>query len=72
MIITTKTVISFRIPQEYCFAEKFKVQNPDWHESVSSQYIAFVHESTYAVETKEDSDLITSPLLKRANKCRKN
>ena len=56
MLITTKTVISFRIPEEYQAAEKFKEQNPDWTENVTTQYIGFVKQETYAVETKEDSE----------------
>ena len=56
MLITNKTVISFKIPDEYQAAVKFKEQNPDWVETVTSQYIGFVKESTYAVEAKEDSE----------------
>lgn len=68
MLITTKTVISFRIPEEYKAAEKFKADNPDWVESETTQYVGFVKESTYAVETKPNSDLIVSPLLKEGRK----
>lgn len=56
MLITNKTVISFRIPDEYQAAEKFKADNPDWVESVTSQYVGFIKQETYAVETKEDSE----------------
>ena len=55
MIITTKTVISFRIPDEYQTAERFKAQHPDWIESVTSQFVGFVKQETYAVKTKEDN-----------------
>ena len=61
MLITTKTVISFKIPDEYQAAERFKANNPDWAESVTSQYIGFVRQETYAVETKEED-----------SKCRKS
>ena len=54
MLITNKTVISFRIPDEYQAAERFKANNPEWVESVTSQYIGFVKQETYAVETKEE------------------
>ena len=54
MLITTKTVISFRIPDEYQAAERFKAQHPDWIESETTQYVGFVKESTYAVETREE------------------
>ena len=53
MLITTKTVISFRVPDEYQAAEKFKANNPDWVESVTTQYIGFVRQETYSVETRE-------------------
>lgn len=68
MLITNKTVISFRIPDEYQAAEKFKADNPDWVESVTSQYVGFVKQETYSVETKPNSDLIVSPLLKEGRK----
>lgn len=54
MLITTKTVISFRIPEEYQAAEKFKANNPDWVETVTSQYVGFVRQETYAVKTMEE------------------
>ena len=54
MLITNKTVISFRIPDEYKMAVKFKANNPDWVESVTSQYIGFVKQETYSVETMEE------------------
>ena len=54
MLITTKTVISFRIPDEYQAAERFKADNHDWVETVTSQYIGFVKQETYAVEAKEE------------------
>lgn len=54
MLITNKTVISFRIPEEYQAAEKFKANNPDWVESVTSQYIGFVRQETYSMETREE------------------
>lgn len=56
MLITTKTVISFRVPEEYQAAERFKAQHPDWIESETSQYVSFVRQETYSVETREDSD----------------
>jgi len=56
MLITTKTVISFHIPDEYPAAENFKEQNPDWTENVTSQYIGYIKQETYAVEAKEDSE----------------
>jgi len=56
MLITTKTVISFKVPNECQAAERFKAQHPDWTEDVTSQYIGFEWQETYAVEAKEDSE----------------
>ena len=56
MLITTKTVISFHIPDECQAAERFKADNPDWVESETTQYVGFVKESTYAVGKKEDTE----------------
>jgi len=56
MLITTKTVISFKVPDEYQAAERFKAQHPDWTENVTSQYIGFEWQETYAVEAKEDTE----------------
>jgi hypothetical protein len=54
MLITNKTIICFRIPEECQAAERFKANNPDRVETDTSQYIGFVKQETYAVETKED------------------
>ena len=53
MVITTKTTISFKIPDEYEKAVKFKEQH-DWKEDViSSQWIIFTKEAIYSVEGGE-------------------
>jgi hypothetical protein len=54
MLITTKTVISFRIPEECQMLEWFRAQHPDLIELVTSQYVGFIKQETYAVETKEE------------------
>ena len=54
MLITNKTLISFRIPEEHQAAEKFKADNPDWIESETTQYVGFIKQETYSVETKEE------------------
>lgn len=56
MLITTKTVISFHIPDEYQAAERFKANNHDWVESVTSQYVGFIKQETYVVEPQESED----------------
>lgn len=68
MLITTKAIISFHIPDEYQLLERFKAKHPDWIESDTTQYVGFEWQETYAIETKPDSDLIVSPLLKEGRK----
>ena len=54
MLITTKTIICFRIPEEHQLLESFRTQHPDWIELVTSQYVGCFKEETYAVEIKEE------------------
>ena len=56
MLITTKTVISFRVPDEYQAAERFKADNPDWVMSETTQYIGYIKQETYAMTMEEDSE----------------
>ena len=56
MLITNKTIICFRIPEECRAAEKFKADNPDWTENVTTQYIWFIRQEAYSVEMMEDSE----------------
>ena len=48
MMITTKTMISFRIPDEYVLSEKFNAQHPDW--------IGFTKQETYAIDAKDGEE----------------
>ena len=54
MIITTKTAISFKVPEEYQLAYKFKAQHPDWVESATTEFICYKKSNTYAVEMREE------------------
>jgi len=54
MLITNKTIISFKVPEECQTAEKFKMDNPDWVESVTTQYIGYIKQETYSVEMMEE------------------
>lgn len=49
MVITTKTTISFKIPDEWKLAETFKEQHPDWKEHCTTMMISYSKQSTYAV-----------------------
>lgn len=53
MMITTKTTISFHIPDEYVLSEKFNAQHPDWIKSCASDWIGFTKQETYAVDVKD-------------------
>ena len=53
MMITTKTTVSFHIPDEYVLSEKFKAQHPEWIEGCASDWIGFSKQETYAVDVKE-------------------
>ena len=56
MLITNKTVISFRIPEECQLLEWFRAQHPDLIELVTSQYVGLMMQETYSVEMREDSE----------------
>lgn len=56
MMVTTKTTISFRIPNEYILAQKFSAQHPDWIETVTSQWVGYTQQTTYAIDVKEEGD----------------
>ena len=56
MMVTTKITISFRIPNEYILAQKFAAQHPDWIETVTSQWVGYTRQDTYAVDTKEEGE----------------
>ena len=60
MMVTTKTTISFYVPDEYVLSEKFKAQHPDWIEGCTSTWISFTKQDTYAVDVKERSAGMTA------------
>ena len=56
MMITTKSTISFLIPDEYLLAQRFAAQHPDWSKTVTSQWVGYTRQDTYAVDVKEEGD----------------
>ena len=52
-MITTKTTVSFHIPDEYVLSEKFNAQHPDWIKSCASDWIGFTKQETYAIDAKD-------------------
>lgn len=53
MMITTKTTISFSIPDEYILAQKFSAQHPDWSKTVMSQWVGYTRQETFTVDLEE-------------------
>ena len=56
MIVTTKTTVGFKMPEEYKQALKFGEEHKDWIKSEDTMYIAYKNEKTYSVELKEDGE----------------
>ena len=56
MMVTTKTTITFHIPDEYALALKFSAQNPDWVERCDSMCIGFTKQNMYAIDVKEEGE----------------
>ena len=56
MMVTTKTTITFRIPDEYTLAQRFAAQHPDWIEHCGSGYIGYTRQETYAVDLKREGE----------------
>lgn len=50
MLVTTKTTLSFRIPEEYEQAMNFEAeQTQEWQKEVASQWIIYTNEVFYTV-----------------------
>lgn len=56
MIVTTKTTIGFKMPEEYKQALKFGEEHKDWIKSEDTVYIAYKTEKMYSVELSEDGE----------------
>ena len=52
MMVTTRTTITFHIPEEYILAQRFATQHPDWVEQCESGYVGYTKQYTYAVDVK--------------------
>lgn len=55
-MITTKTTVSFRVPEEYKLAEKFSAQHQDWIESCTSHWIGYTKQETYSLDVSEEGE----------------
>ena len=51
MIVTTRTIVSFKLPEEYVNAVDFE-RRSDWFKSEDTQFISFTNSQTYIVELK--------------------
>ena len=47
MIITTKTTVAFKVPNEYKQAMKFKEEHPDWTEVSDTNMWRYTNMQTY-------------------------
>ena len=56
MMVTTKTTVTFHIPDEYTMAQRFAAQHTDWIEHCGSECIGYSKQDTYAVDVKGKID----------------
>lgn len=56
MMVTTKTTVTFHIPNEYAVAQRFVAQHPDWIEHCGTGYVGYTKQDTYAVAVKEEGE----------------
>lgn len=52
MLISTKTTVGFKVPDEYEQMTKFKAQHPDWKESETSSMIFFEKNEVYSMDMR--------------------
>ena len=53
MILISKTIIAFKMPDEYQHMVQYEKENPDWRKMAEDTfYVSFVKEHTYSVELK--------------------
>lgn len=50
MIVTTKTTISFKMPDEYKQMAMYGKENPDWKKKESTLFTSYIKEQFYSVE----------------------
>ena len=55
MMVTTKTTLSFKMPEEWQLAMKFMQTNGQyWHQDYSTQFVNFTRTETTHMKVKED------------------
>lgn len=56
MIVTTKTTVTFRLPQDYELLNAFLKSNDmsEWTEYISTEWISYSHQQTVAIGVKEE------------------
>ena len=53
MIVSTKTTLSFKMPDEYKQMVQYEKENPDWKKHETTLFISFTKEQAYSVELKD-------------------
>lgn len=56
MMITTKTTVTFNVPEESVLARNFAEQHRGWIEATGSRYIGYTRQDTYVVNFKEEGE----------------
>lgn len=58
MMVTTKTIVTFFIPDEQNLIEEFKATNDmsEWVEGISTQAVTYTKTKTFATEKHEVND----------------
>lgn len=52
MILISKTIIAFKMPDEYQQMVQYEKENPDWKRTEDISYVSFIKEHAYSVELK--------------------
>ena len=53
MVIIDKSVLSYKIPEEFEYAMDFAKEHPDWKRTDTTQAISFSHEGYYDIPLKK-------------------
>ena len=58
MIIIDKSVLSYKIPEEFEYAIEFAEEHPNWKRTDTTQTISFSHENYWDIplKKKEETD----------------
>ena len=58
MTVTTKTTVTFQIPEEHELARRFVAAHDmsEWRESVSSNFIGYTQQRTFAVDMRGEQE----------------